>query len=69
MDNIWLLLAFLTMYFLPWIVASVREKQNKLAIGLTNLFFGWTLIGWAVALIWAVSKDRHVSGHEQPNNS
>lgn len=42
-------------YFSPTIVAVRREKKNLASIGLVNLFFGWTLIGWVVALAWAVS--------------
>jgi len=44
-------------YFLPTIVAVIRNKSNKLAIFVMNLFLGWTFIGWVVALIWAVAKD------------
>ena len=41
-------------YFLPTIVACSRNHTNALAIFILNLFLGWTLIGWVVALIWAV---------------
>jgi hypothetical protein len=44
---------FVLIYFLPTIVAVVRSHHNKLAIGFTNTFLGWTLIGWVVAIIWA----------------
>ena len=40
-------------HFLPTIVAALRQGRNTLWIFLLNLFFGWTLIGWIVALIWA----------------
>lgn len=53
---IWLILAVL--YFVPTIVASSRERKNRNAIFVTNLLFGWTLIGWGIALIWAVKEDR-----------
>jgi Superinfection immunity protein len=42
----------LCMYFLPAIIAALRRHHNQNAIFLTNLFFGWTVIGWVVALIW-----------------
>ena len=45
-------------YFIPAIIALVRRKSNTLAIFLLNLFLGWSLIGWVVALVWAVSKDQ-----------
>ncbi|HET7441721.1 MAG TPA: superinfection immunity protein [Terriglobales bacterium] len=44
-------------YFLPTIVALVRHKQNVVSILLLNLFLGWTLIGWIVALVWASTVD------------
>jgi hypothetical protein len=58
MDHSSLALILIAVYFLPWIVASVREKRNKAAIGLFNLFFGWAIVGWAVALIWSAMKDQ-----------
>lgn len=45
------------MYFLPSIIALARNKRDLLAIFLVNLFFGVTVIGWIVALIWAVKHD------------
>jgi hypothetical protein len=51
----WLIL--IAFYFLPWLIASTRQKRNRAAIGLVNLFFGWTIIGWAIALIWASMQE------------
>jgi hypothetical protein len=45
------------MYFLPSIVALARSKRDTAAIVLLNLFLGWTVIGWVVALVWAVKTD------------
>jgi hypothetical protein len=45
------------MYFLPSIVALARNKRDTTAILLLNLFLGWTMIGWVVALVWAVKTD------------
>ena len=44
-------------YFLPSIVALARSKRDILSIFLLNLFLGWTLIGWIIALIWAAKVD------------
>jgi Superinfection immunity protein len=44
-------------YFLPSIVAFARSKRDMLSIFLLNLFLGWTLIGWIVALVWAAKVD------------
>jgi hypothetical protein len=45
------------LYFVPFIVALRREKENTGAILLLNIFLGWTLIGWVIALVWAATKD------------
>jgi hypothetical protein len=45
-------------YFLPTIVALVRERHDKFSVFLLNLFLGWSLIGWVIALIWACKSDR-----------
>lgn len=45
------------MYFLPSILAFARNKRDTTAIVLLNFFLGWTMIGWVVALVWAVKTD------------
>jgi hypothetical protein len=45
------------MYFLPSIIALARSKRDTLAIFLLNLFLGWSVIGWIVALVWAAKHD------------
>ena len=47
----------MVMYFLPSIIALARSKRDLLAIFLLNLFLGWSIIGWFVALIWAAKQD------------
>lgn len=44
-------------YFLPSIIGAIRKKQNAGAIFALNLFLGWTLIGWVIALVWALAHD------------
>ena len=46
-----------TIYLLPTGIAMLRRKKNKAAIFVVNLFLGWLLIGWVVALAWAFMKD------------
>ena len=45
------------MYFLPTIIAFARNKRDTTSILLLNFFLGWTMIGWVVALVWAVKTD------------
>jgi hypothetical protein len=47
------------LFLLPTIIAFVRG-HNTLAIFLLNFFFGWTVIGWFWALIWAVTDKPRV---------
>ena len=47
--------ALIALHFLPGIIATRRRHRNMLAIWLVNIFLGWTLIGWVVALIWALN--------------
>lgn len=51
-------LVVLFLYFIPSLVAGIRKKKNTTAITVLNAFFGWTFIGWAVALIWALTVDK-----------
>jgi len=43
------------LYFLPSIIG--HHKRSFIGIFLVNLFLGWTVIGWFVALIWACAAD------------
>jgi hypothetical protein len=45
------------MYFLPSIIAFGRHKRDTTSIVLLNFFLGWTMIGWVIALVWAVKND------------
>ena len=45
------------MYFLPSIIGLARNKRDIGAIILLNFFLGWTMIGWVIALVWAVKTD------------
>ena len=47
----------LLVYFLPTIIALVRSKRDKAAIFVLNLFLGWSVIGWVIALVWALKQD------------
>jgi predicted branched-subunit amino acid permease len=48
----------IVLYFMPLMVAIVRKKSNVVAIGILNLWLGWTFVGWVVSLVWAFSKDQ-----------
>jgi hypothetical protein len=46
-------IAVLCLYFLPTIIALARKVRNQGSVVVINLFLGWTLIGWVVALAMA----------------
>jgi Superinfection immunity protein len=48
----------LYLYLLPTSIAIRRQRPNRMAIFALDFLLGWTLVGWAVALSWALtSKD------------
>ena len=54
-------------HFLPSFVAGSRHVQNFWWIVLINFFFGWTLIGWVIALVWAIRDNpRFAYGYAPP---
>lgn len=44
----------LVLHFLPTIIAAVRHAHNFGWILLVNLLLSWTVVGWILALIWAL---------------
>ena len=48
-------LLLLALYFAPAIMAFLRGHLSRWAILILNLVFGWTFIGWIVALIWSLT--------------
>jgi len=54
--NLLVAAAMLAIYFLPAIIASVREHARVTQITIMNVLFGWTIIGWAAALRMALEK-------------
>jgi len=47
-------------YFLPFAIAFHKKRANTGAIFALNLFLGWSLIGWVVALVWALKEEQVV---------
>lgn len=51
------LLAALCAYLIPTLVATVRQRPNVGAVAAMNILGGWTIIGWVLALVWALSRE------------
>jgi hypothetical protein len=49
------LLILLALYFVPTIVACSRQHPNRSPVLVLNIFLGWTLVGWVVALCWSLT--------------
>lgn len=49
-------------YFIPSIVASAGKHHNAGAIFALNLLLGWTLVGWVIALVWALTVPPQAAG-------
>ena len=45
----------LAVYFIPTMVALSRGHHQSTAIVMLNILLGWTLLGWVIAIVWAVS--------------
>jgi hypothetical protein len=48
-------LVILVLYFLP--TAAAWGKSQSGSVFVLNLFLGWTLIGWVIALSWGLKKE------------
>ncbi len=52
-----ILILLLTLYLLPALIAGLRSHRNFAAILALNLFLGWSILGWIVSLVWALTSD------------
>lgn len=43
-------------YFIPTGVAFISKHPHAIIIAIANTLFGWTLLVWIVALVWACHK-------------
>ena len=50
-----ILLTLFLLYWLPTIIAVVRHAPSALGVAMVNFFLGWTVIGWFLALVWALA--------------
>jgi hypothetical protein len=45
-------------YFFPGILAFENKHHNKSAILVFNIFLGWTVLGWIIALVWSCTNSK-----------
>lgn len=53
-------LALVAVYFIPTIIAAYKKHPQILWIFLINLFFGWSIVGWIIPLLWAFDFDKTI---------
>jgi hypothetical protein len=49
-------------YFFPAFLASAQNHPHTRAIYAVTILFGWTFIGWVVAIFWARTNSDTVKG-------
>ena len=43
-------------YMLPTYEAWKLKNENIMPVAILNVFLGWSIVGWAIALSWAYKK-------------
>jgi hypothetical protein len=56
-EAILLLALIVFVYMLPTVVSTLRHKANTLLIGVLNVLFGWTIIGWFFLPLHSLSTE------------
>lgn len=57
-------------YLLPTVIAFGRNKTKKATIAITNIFLGWTIIFWIIAIFMcfdsheAIDESQHIEYEE-----
>lgn len=46
-------LAFVCVYFVPFMVAGARDHDAFIPILVVNALLGWTVVGWLACMVWA----------------
>lgn len=52
--TVWFVL--FVIYIIPGVVATARGHKHAAAVWALNILLGWTLLGWIVALVWALMR-------------
>ena len=52
-----LVIVYSGLLFVPTYVAFYRRHEHRLAIAIVNFLLGWTGIGWAATMVWALTEE------------
>jgi len=59
----------LVLYFVPTILAKKLHVKDASSISYVNLVFGWTVVGWILALTWVITEwAQDLADYEPENN-
>ena len=50
------ILLLCALFLLPTFIAFSRGHRNRWIIFIVNIVFGATVLGWLIALVWAMNK-------------
>jgi len=50
----------LGVYLIPTIIAFARKVPSTLSVAVLNIFLGWSIIGFVVALVWSLKNYDYV---------
>ncbi|PLP99453.1 superinfection immunity protein [Cupriavidus pauculus] len=53
-----LVAVLVVVYFVPSVVATLRQHRHLAAIVALNILLGWTFLGWTVSLVWALMNQQ-----------
>ncbi len=54
--NLFLSFLYTYIYFLPYLIANKKKHPQTRAIYILNIFAGWTILAWFIALIWSCTE-------------
>lgn len=63
------LFALLVFYLVPFLVACARDHDFAMGVLAVNVLFGWTGIGWLVALAAALAPGANGASPESASNT
>ena len=66
--SVFALIFIVLIYTMPLGIAMLRGRKNTVAIGALNIFLGWSIIGWVIALIWALKSQEQTIVVVQDNS-
>ena len=70
--GLFIIYPIISVYFLPYRIAHKTNHKQTRAIYILNIFAGWTVIAWIIALIWAhtvPSESIHVHSSQAQSNA